>query len=551
MKVNINKRNILLIFIFVVSIFLANSYINELTYAQVNEYYSSTKETIIDLSNTQNSSVLNSIAEMVYVVAKVVENLISWIIKLLTGKRFFPWADRIIFNAMALLDINIFNPEKGSMFLSLSGEVTKLASVVRGMYYTLFVVALSFFGIVIGIISVRLALSTIAAEKAKYKSSIMVILTSVTLIFLTHYLMSFIFFVNEKMVEVASEILLGKLNSIEFGVPASQYAFYTDEQIKTIDTDFIYEATKADTEDDYTYNEKPNKGSGTTVVTSKWNEIGVSTLTFHIGDNDDNKKHSDLDVKHGKRWLFFSAKTTNSPTQRIRASESEITNKFRRYLAYLLMNDQYCDVRAPGNTKNKEAGWWAFWKEDDLSLYKVAYRIAYDATILTAYDLELNNRDYNDLLNICNNSEEKLKDRLIADFEEIGKERKPSDAKDAYGYSENVLNGMYEAWIIANKPDHAAIENSDLTSGKEAFANMGKFFQESAYGYKLADDGETIESYKKSEIQPVGALLYAIFIIQSISFFIVYMKRVFYVIILVLFAPIIIVYDFLTKAVNL
>ena len=47
--------------------------------------------------------------------------------------------------------------------------------------------------------------------------------------------------------------------------------------------------------------------------------------------------------------------------------------------------------------------------------------------------------------------------------------------------------------------------------------------------------------------QIIMAFLYAIFIVQSLMYLISYLKRLFYIVTLALFAPLIVVFDFVTK----
>ena len=52
------------------------------------------------------------------------------------------------------------------------------------------------------------------------------------------------------------------------------------------------------------------------------------------------------------------------------------------------------------------------------------------------------------------------------------------------------------------------------------------------------------------DISLIGALVYTIFVFQSIMYFFVYLKRFFYIIILAFFAPFLVLFDFLNKAVG-
>ena len=81
-----------------------------------------------------------------------------------------------------------------------SGTNTIFGSIIQNIYNTIFTISIAFFGVVVGIMALKLAISSIASEKAKYKQAITNWLLALILLFTAHYLISFIFFVNEKMV---------------------------------------------------------------------------------------------------------------------------------------------------------------------------------------------------------------------------------------------------------------------------------------------------------------------------------------------------------------
>lgn len=86
-------------------------------------------------------------------------------------------------------------------------------------------------------------------------------------------------------------------------------------------------------------------------------------------------------------------------------------------------------------------------------------------------------------------------------------------------------------------------------NNKDIFSSLGQFFKDSAWVYET-DDGGKIVGWRPGKNSIIGTLLYAIFIVQSIMLFISYMKRFFYIIILSLFAPLVIIFDFLTKTIS-
>ena len=56
---------------------------------------------------------------------------------------------------------------------------------------------------------------------------------------------------------------------------------------------------------------------------------------------------------------------------------------------------------------------------------------------------------------------------------------------------------------------------------------------------------------KIDKAAPIPTVLYLVFLIQSLMFLFAYFKRLFYVVILAIIAPIVVIYDFLGKAVSL
>ncbi len=90
----------------------------------------------------------------------------------------------------------------------------------------------------------------------------------------------------------------------------------------------------------------------------------------------------------------------------------------------------------------------------------------------------------------------------------------------------------------------------DTGSGNimKVFTNMGEFFKSSAWTYY--DDDKEVIGWKPNKISIIGSILYAMFIAQSIMFFFAYMKRFFYITMLALFAPLVIIYDFLVKSIK-
>ena len=106
-----------------------------------------------------------------------------------------------------------------------------------------------------------------------------------------------------------------------------------------------------------------------------------------------------------------------------------------------------------------------------------------------------------------------------------------------------------DAYIIS------AASGSVTSSTTDIIANLGAFFKQSAYVYtteEVTDDrgekSEVLTGWRASKVSVTGALLYAIFIFQSCMYLIMYVKRLFYVMMLSMFGPIVVIYDFFVKS---
>lgn len=222
MKENKKNKNIyrvitfsIIFLIFTVCIFNFNC-----VYGKINETYGKgNSDGAFDVEqSTSDSSILKAIAWFIYHIAEFVEDIITYIMGWVTSSKVFPYADAIIFNSLRFLDVNFISPDRGSVFLNTSGEQTIIGKTVGTIYYTIFTLSIAFLGVAVGVMAIKLVISSIAEEKAKYKQAIKNWIFALILVFASHYLVSFIFFVNEQLVEVASNILLsnvGKVNILE------------------------------------------------------------------------------------------------------------------------------------------------------------------------------------------------------------------------------------------------------------------------------------------------------------------------------------------------
>ena len=165
------KREVIKKLFFVAMIVLVFTFIFSTSFAAINEdYYNDIKSTVeVDNSKVdqaaKSSPVLDAISLLVYAVGSLLEKILGYIFKAMSGDNVFPWADAILFNAIPMLDINVFNPSGASF-------VATMQEVIVSTYWTIFSLALSFFGIAIMITAIKLVVSTIASDKALYKQAV-------------------------------------------------------------------------------------------------------------------------------------------------------------------------------------------------------------------------------------------------------------------------------------------------------------------------------------------------------------------------------------------
>lgn len=105
----------------------------------------------------------------------------------------------VLFNQIPLLDVNLLNlnPEN----VSPDGPVMTFRYAIAGWYYSIRLLAAMILAVVLIYVGIRMAISTIAQEKAMYKKMLVDWTVSIVLLFLLHYIMIFTFACNEALVK--------------------------------------------------------------------------------------------------------------------------------------------------------------------------------------------------------------------------------------------------------------------------------------------------------------------------------------------------------------
>ncbi len=115
--------------------------------------------------------------------------------------------EKIIYNKVPLLDVNIFNfKDAAEMELTPENVIYIIKQNVANWYYTFRNITIIGLLLVLIYIGLRMALSTIASDKAKYTKLFVNWLVSFVIVFFIHYFMLAVLLINENLVSLISEI---------------------------------------------------------------------------------------------------------------------------------------------------------------------------------------------------------------------------------------------------------------------------------------------------------------------------------------------------------
>lgn len=108
--------------------------------------------------------------------------------------------ERMVFNRVALLNVNYFaegNYKVGDLVITESTTNKAVKEGIAKMYYACRVLALAIGMVVLIYIGIRMAISTVASDQAKYKKMLVSWVESIILIFMMPYIISVIFTFGE------------------------------------------------------------------------------------------------------------------------------------------------------------------------------------------------------------------------------------------------------------------------------------------------------------------------------------------------------------------
>ncbi len=556
-------------------------------FGATNDYYTNytpVSENALD-SKIKSSVLLDALANMINAVGSLIEYLIGSIFSALTGDNIFPWADRIIFNGIGFLDINFLNPADNSLFVN-RGETSILGKVVKNVYSTIFSLSVLFLGVAVGIMAIRLAISSIAAEKAKYKQAIVNWATCLVMLFLMHYILAFVFWVNEQLVSVASGIFIKAIQ---------------DSNLTTTNFEEALDAVLSDEDRVDNYIDSMGQLSG--YAGTELNLPVGNTLTDYLKDNAkytssllQNSTYVDNRMTYyvdgGKSgWERFCSQLNLEQASALKIGVKRLTFDVRDVKAI----DELISSNPSEANRQKERGYYEvnghkiFTKEeayrnDDVYLKDLACALflssANAATIFDTYEghpeLKINDpaspslvtRNFEwvfgnttQLQSLMNSLSSNLIDGIYNSLVSIKNSEGIAGVDEFIGEQDTKVRTYAGAVKFRYDCDRIIVSvasgSSSVSNGnvQDIIANLGNFFKKSAYIYNSetstddnGNDTEVITGWRASKVSVTGALLYAIFVFQSLVYLIMYVKRMFYVIMLSMFGPIVVIYDFFMKS---
>ncbi len=551
----------------IISLFMILVICTNVVFGATNHEYGGDRNSIdITESTIANNLVLDYVGQFIFSLGNIFQSVTEGIMNVLTGDKVFPWADKVIFNTVPLLDVNFINPDPASFF-STSEDSIGIGVIIRNIYFTGLSISLGFMGIIIAILAIRLAISSIGSEKAKYKEAIMTWATSLVLLFGMHYFIAFMFYMNEELVLVGSKILGNTLK--ESGEELSDAINKSlNESREDLINNFIDKATKNGESIGSKYESLLRDNAEITYLLISNPTIKANTLTLVSGnDQASNKKTGFFDIG-GNIWkagnnvaigidslvskvsgnLSVSAQEailiakgveaikTAMRSREVETSEELFDTFMETYdgmshdeLVWQVQNNFIGEYEATDEEIDRVNA-----RESETNPYP-DYWLDYIASQgITVPDY--NSMSDSELYSLLEQSERKSIERLQNDSVKVY-ENTVRELESSLG-PDNFCTIVYKYALQAVKGE------LNLGAGKgEILSNLGEYFKQSAWTIDEENGG-----WSPTKVSVVSAILYTIFVFQSISFFVSYLKRLFMVVVLAVLAPFVVIYDFFKKS---
>ncbi len=219
-KVLNNKKVIGIIFICILLLIFGSSVNGQITPSITESTHwtnvgSSWSKTILTaLAGLSLGPLTIALTTLINVILVIIFIILSFVFSPVSPGLFIPLPDQIVFNQIGFFDPNFMNPptysvgsddnwSNGSKQVP-GAPVVVFQNVISQAYGTSFVVAASVFSISAMVIGIKLAITTIASEKAHYKEALNMWITCIAMLIFVHVFIYLVFTLNEMLVEVFS-----------------------------------------------------------------------------------------------------------------------------------------------------------------------------------------------------------------------------------------------------------------------------------------------------------------------------------------------------------
>ena len=559
-------------------------------FAAINEDYGSPGAEMKDEEIGSNSTVLNWTAEIAYNVGSGIEGVGAKVMQLFTGSHTFPWIDKIIFNTIPILDINFINPANGSFFKDSHGKLTLVGEMVKKIYFSILSIAVGFLTILVSVAGIRLAISSIGSEKARYKEAINSLAICIVLIFGFHFVLSFLFFANEKMVEVASSVLTKLLNEKATAAIEKMEATEDEDNPKIVKNFFL------ENNDQCFIGKIPLIGgvyqAFTDFVHSLGNVLeaaGKAIISFFTGKSGEEEVVAGDEIEelypnlNDYSEYFLRMDRYGNPRDTKGYTDEEIT--LRTNVGAYLLKDKFYRKQfmdwANGTDVNSlsEGGIGGVCRNvllfvnDIFGVADNGYKSArglFTSTALIVHgfeDVQVQSTEREAYEHLTPEQQDQFNknEGKVSDFktDSIYYTDMIKSTEDYYNYVEEANLRLNNAEKIEDKKQrefeetvaHLDIlyanayfkyvyqgEDKPKIQPNELINGLGEYFKQQSW-YVDLDSGGWATKY----INPVAAIAYTILVVQSLILLLAYIKRFFYVVILSLMAPFVMIYDFAKK----
>lgn len=123
--------------------------------------------------------------------------------------------ETMIFNKVGILDVNIFNlKQAGGVELGEDSVIYSLKQLVAQWYYIIRLVSIIIMLVVLLYVGLRLVLTSISEKKAVYKKVLIDWVVGFVIIFVIHYFMMVIIYLNESILNILAGIMDGTQNGV-------------------------------------------------------------------------------------------------------------------------------------------------------------------------------------------------------------------------------------------------------------------------------------------------------------------------------------------------